>query len=283
MPPPQELILSSSSSSSSSSSADGPASNDRPNASTAVQLHDLQTSSPVQYFKPSVSALHSLGCVASDNGVGGGLFVLQEGKAIVNVWTWQKVCHIKAYDGLDEDADKTRRIRSMSSCIYQRNSAALVFRQMVSGQLAAPHPATCISGRCVNFLYSSKYSLLLRIAESCGFHSFVISSSDAFHADRLWPPSRFLHDPLPRHHLSELYTRLSAPPQLIPRRISAHLPRISTRRSVITSSETIRIFHRPYSASEISGSLQNIFCIGRKSLDMLRRWHGQSLVPPSEL
>ena len=85
MSQPQELILSASSEPSSSSS--------RPSTSSAssVHLHDLLTSAPVHSFKPSVSALHSVGYIQSSNGVGGGVFVLQEGKAIANVWTWQKV------------------------------------------------------------------------------------------------------------------------------------------------------------------------------------------------
>ncbi|WWC73216.1 uncharacterized protein I206_107182 [Kwoniella pini CBS 10737] len=80
---PQELILSACSSDPSSSSS-------RQQSTPSIHLHDLLTSGSVQSFKNSASSLNSLGYVQSQNGQGGGLFAVQEGKAILNVWAWQK-------------------------------------------------------------------------------------------------------------------------------------------------------------------------------------------------
>ncbi|OCF44890.1 pre-rRNA-processing protein IPI3 [Kwoniella heveanensis CBS 569] len=80
---PQELILSACSSDPSSSSA-------RQQAAPSIHLHDLLSSAPVQQFKTSSSSAHSLGHVQTQNGQGGGIFAVQEGKAMLNMWAWQK-------------------------------------------------------------------------------------------------------------------------------------------------------------------------------------------------
>ncbi|WVW79206.1 hypothetical protein I302_101172 [Kwoniella bestiolae CBS 10118] len=82
---PQELILSSCSSDPSSSSSAG-----RQQSTPSIHLHDLLTSTPVQAFKNSANSSHSLGYVQSQNGQGGGVFAVQEGKGILNIWAWQK-------------------------------------------------------------------------------------------------------------------------------------------------------------------------------------------------
>ena len=65
----------------------------RPNANLtpAIQIHDLVSSTPLQSYKTSTSALHSLGYVASSNGCGGSVMAIQEGKALLHIWAWQKV------------------------------------------------------------------------------------------------------------------------------------------------------------------------------------------------
>ncbi|WWC64154.1 uncharacterized protein I303_106762 [Kwoniella dejecticola CBS 10117] len=80
---PQELILSACSSDPSSSSG-------RQISTPSIHLHDLLTSGSVQSFKNSASSSHSLGYVQSQNGQGAGVFAVQEGKGILNVWAWQK-------------------------------------------------------------------------------------------------------------------------------------------------------------------------------------------------
>ncbi|ORX39063.1 WD40-repeat-containing domain protein [Kockovaella imperatae] len=73
MSQPQELILSACAEASSSSSRPGTT------GQPSIYLHDLSTCTQAASLKPS-----------SKNGIGGGVLALQEGKAIVNVWTWQK-------------------------------------------------------------------------------------------------------------------------------------------------------------------------------------------------
>ncbi|WRT68936.1 uncharacterized protein IL334_005918 [Kwoniella shivajii] len=82
---PQELILSACSSDPSSSTSAS-----RQQSTPSIHLHDLLTSTPVQSFKNSASSPHSLGYVQSQNGQGGGVFAVQEGKGMLNVWAWQK-------------------------------------------------------------------------------------------------------------------------------------------------------------------------------------------------
>ncbi|WWC97842.1 hypothetical protein V866_004729 [Kwoniella sp. B9012] len=82
---PQELILSACSSDPSSSTSAA-----RQQSTPSIHLHDLLTSTPVQSFKNSASSSHSLGYVQSQNGQGGGVFAVQEGKGILNIWAWQK-------------------------------------------------------------------------------------------------------------------------------------------------------------------------------------------------
>ncbi|WWD21046.1 hypothetical protein CI109_105527 [Kwoniella shandongensis] len=86
---PQELILSACSSAGSSS---------RTTTTPSIHLHDLLTSSPVHTFKNSSSAAHSLAAVPTQDGQGGGIFAVQEGKAMVNIWAWQKdQMHLKLH------------------------------------------------------------------------------------------------------------------------------------------------------------------------------------------
>lgn len=82
---PQELIISSCSSETASTSSG------RTTAAPAVHLHDLQSGSSIQPFKTSLSASQSVSYIPTQNDVGGAIFAVQEGKAIVNVWAWQKV------------------------------------------------------------------------------------------------------------------------------------------------------------------------------------------------
>lgn len=58
----------------------------------SIQIHDLLSNSTVHAFKTSVSSTNCLSHVGSQDGTGGAIFAVQEGKAIVNVWAWQKVC-----------------------------------------------------------------------------------------------------------------------------------------------------------------------------------------------
>ncbi|WVR09162.1 hypothetical protein IAU60_006224 [Kwoniella sp. DSM 27419] len=88
---PQELILSSSSLDPSTSTA-------RQASTPALHLHDLLSSAPVQSFKTSSSSSHSVGYVRSHHGQGGGMFAVQEGKAMLNMWAWQKdQMHVKLH------------------------------------------------------------------------------------------------------------------------------------------------------------------------------------------
>lgn len=84
---PQELILSACSGvQASSSSAAKPTS-----SAPAIHLHDLATSAHVQAFKTSNNAAQSLAFTNSHDGMGGTVWAVQEGKAIVGIWAWQKV------------------------------------------------------------------------------------------------------------------------------------------------------------------------------------------------
>lgn len=136
--PPQELILSACSAEATSSSNLGRA------YVPSIQLHDLLSNSTVHAFKTSVSAPNALSHVGTQNGTGGGIFAVQEGKAIVNVWAWQKVSCIT------RKTDWTRltvRTKCISSCIYLKSFHALLYRQMDVGQPVAPRMAKCTSGR----------------------------------------------------------------------------------------------------------------------------------------
>jgi pre-rRNA-processing protein IPI3 len=84
---PQEVILSACGSEVTATSVTG-----RAAAAPAVQVHDLLSSAHLASFKTSTSALHSLSYVQSSGGSGGSILAVQEGKALVNVWAWQKVC-----------------------------------------------------------------------------------------------------------------------------------------------------------------------------------------------
>jgi len=82
----QELIISSCSAETASTSSG------RTTAAPAIHLHDLQSGSSVQPFKTSLSAAQSVSYIPTQINTGGAIFAVQEGKAIVNVWAWQKVC-----------------------------------------------------------------------------------------------------------------------------------------------------------------------------------------------
>ncbi|KIR35058.1 pre-rRNA-processing protein IPI3 [Cryptococcus deuterogattii MMRL2647] len=79
---PQELILSAPSSAS----------------TAAIHLHDLLTSSSVHAFKPCTAAPYSLAHVPTYNSQGGAVFAVQEDKALLHVWAWQKdQMHLKLH------------------------------------------------------------------------------------------------------------------------------------------------------------------------------------------
>ncbi|KAL0247606.1 hypothetical protein I308_103682 [Cryptococcus tetragattii IND107] len=79
---PQELILSAPSSAS----------------TAAIHLHDLLTSSSVHAFKPCTTAPYSLAHVPTYNSQGGAVFAVQEDKALLHVWAWQKdQMHLKLH------------------------------------------------------------------------------------------------------------------------------------------------------------------------------------------
>ena len=88
MAPPQELILSACSAEATSSSNLGRA------YVPSIQIHDLLSNATVHAFKTSTSVPNALAHVGTQVGTGGGIFAVQEGKAIVNVWAWQKVSRI---------------------------------------------------------------------------------------------------------------------------------------------------------------------------------------------
>ncbi|RSH95363.1 Pre-rRNA-processing protein ipi3 [Saitozyma podzolica] len=90
---PQEVILSACGSEVTATSVTG-----RAAAAPAVQVHDLLSSAHLASFKTSTSALHSLSYVQSSGGSGGSILAVQEGKALVNVWAWQKdQLHLKLH------------------------------------------------------------------------------------------------------------------------------------------------------------------------------------------
>jgi pre-rRNA-processing protein IPI3 len=93
MAPPQELILSGCSAEATSSSNLGRA------YVPSIQIHDLLSNATVHAFKTSTSAPNALAHVGTQNGTGGGIFAVQEGKAIVNVWAWQKVPSTRLFYG----------------------------------------------------------------------------------------------------------------------------------------------------------------------------------------
>lgn len=82
----QELILSSSSAVESVHSTGGSKA-----FTPSIQLHDLTTTAHVQAFKTSSNAKHCLAYAPSRDGLGGSVWAVQEGKAIVGIWAWQKV------------------------------------------------------------------------------------------------------------------------------------------------------------------------------------------------
>ncbi|WVQ81427.1 hypothetical protein IAT38_003551 [Cryptococcus sp. DSM 104549] len=80
---PQELIIS-------APSAIAGTSATRTTATPSIHLHDLLTSSSVQSFKTSASSTHSVAYVPTQRDQGGAIFAVQEGKALANVFAWQK-------------------------------------------------------------------------------------------------------------------------------------------------------------------------------------------------
>ena len=83
---PQELIVSACGAETASTSSS------RSTSAPAIHLHDLLSAAPVQSFKTSISATQSVSHVPTSRDTGGAIFAVQEGKAIANVWAWQKVC-----------------------------------------------------------------------------------------------------------------------------------------------------------------------------------------------
>ena len=83
---PQELIVSACGG---ETTATGAA---RSTSAPAIHTHDLLSGAPVQSFKTSTSSSRSVSYVPTQNDTGGAIFAVQEGKAIANVWAWQKVC-----------------------------------------------------------------------------------------------------------------------------------------------------------------------------------------------
>ncbi|KAK1922465.1 putative ribosomal large subunit assembly and maintenance-related protein [Papiliotrema laurentii] len=89
---PQELILSACSS---ETTAIAPG---RSTSAPAIHLHDLLSASSVQPFKTSVSSAQSVSHVQTRADAGGAIYAVQEGKAIVHVWAWQKdQMHLKLH------------------------------------------------------------------------------------------------------------------------------------------------------------------------------------------
>lgn len=107
---PRETILSTSSLSPYPTSSTAPTSSTPKTASpSSITLHDLQTSTQIHSFKPSNSLNQGVGVVNSEEGRGGGVFVVQEGKALLNFWAWQRVrlstflcaCSVSIANGMD--------------------------------------------------------------------------------------------------------------------------------------------------------------------------------------
>jgi pre-rRNA-processing protein IPI3 len=61
-------------------------------AAPAIVTHDLLTSTHLHSFKTSTSGLASTSYVPTQDYAGGAVFSVQEGKALLHVWAWQKVC-----------------------------------------------------------------------------------------------------------------------------------------------------------------------------------------------
>ncbi len=83
---PQEVVVSACSSAASTSTDSS-----RPASTPSLHVHDLLTSAHLQAFKNSASSLNSIPYVPTQHGAGGTILVVPEGKALVNVWAWQKV------------------------------------------------------------------------------------------------------------------------------------------------------------------------------------------------
>lgn len=123
---PQELVLSAPSS--------APA--------AAIHLHDLLTSASVHAFKPCATAPCSLAHVPTYNNQGGAVFAVQEDKALLHVWAWQKVgaCVQAPY------TNTGRRTRCISSCIFLKRWPASPSRPTATGQQPVRPTATSTSG-----------------------------------------------------------------------------------------------------------------------------------------
>jgi pre-rRNA-processing protein IPI3 len=80
---PQEVVLSTCSTAGALAS--------KASSTPAIQLHDLATFAHVHSFKSASNATNCLAISNSDNGIGGTVWSVQEGKAIACIWAWQKV------------------------------------------------------------------------------------------------------------------------------------------------------------------------------------------------
>ncbi|CAD6575096.1 MAG: Pre-rRNA-processing protein ipi3 [Tremellales sp. Tagirdzhanova-0007] len=81
---PSEIVLSASSSEPVLSSSS------RPTSTPSIHVHDLITSAHLYAFKSSISSLNSVSYVPTQQGTGGVVLAVQDGKALVNVWAWQR-------------------------------------------------------------------------------------------------------------------------------------------------------------------------------------------------
>jgi pre-rRNA-processing protein IPI3 len=68
----------------------------------ALSLHDIQTGAPLASFKQTSSGSRCTAVLPSRNGVGGTLLAAQRDKAVLNVYSFQKVCWFDGSIGIVE-------------------------------------------------------------------------------------------------------------------------------------------------------------------------------------
>lgn len=197
---PQELIVSACSSEATSSANPGRA------YVPSIQVHDLLTNSTVHAFKTSMSTPNCLSHVGSQNGTGGAIFAVQEGKAIVNVWAWQKVCRLieKSHSHNKTLTDGT------GSNAYQATFA----REVILLQRLSKWLLGC--------WWIPDWSSLLM-----GGKSTLVSCTRGVCPDRvacIWSTTRFVHSALPINHIIDIYARLTNAPFGFSRCFSPYFP-----------------------------------------------------------
>lgn len=181
---PQELIVSACSSEATSSTNPGRA------YVPSIQVHDLLSNSTVHAFKTSMSTPNCLSHVGSQNGSGGAIFAVQEGKAIVNVWAWQKVRLLHLF----RRCGQANRVRTKctSSSICPRSSLASASHIMGAGPLEDLQPAKSTYGRSVTSHETVHDSVLILQLASGLLHASFTAHYRAITSLTFTPDSQML-------------------------------------------------------------------------------------------